>query len=89
MTALQDPGGPAGGLTHSEGPCIEGNLGPLAREEYVGLSIDEAERLASRRGNFVEVIGTDGDCRIELANHQADRVNVDTVEGLVVAAYQG
>ena len=51
-----------------------------------GLTLAEAEALASREGQVVRVLGEDGDCHDRTADHREDRVSLYLEDGDVVRA---
>lgn len=55
-------------------------------DEYVGLSEDEAAELAEEQGLQLREVGRDGECAVVTMDLRDDRVNVEYVDDVVVAA---
>jgi hypothetical protein len=55
-------------------------------DDYVGLSEPDAEAKASADGLTLRVVGTDGECAAITMDLREDRVNVELVDGTVIAA---
>ncbi|MDW3214746.1 MAG: hypothetical protein R8G01_12150 [Ilumatobacteraceae bacterium] len=66
-------------------PCLTAEQGDPA-PDYVGLDEAEAQELANSEGLTMRVVGRDGECDAITLDLRDDRVNVDLVDGVVVAA---
>jgi hypothetical protein len=79
---VTDPGSPPDAA--AEAVCIGPNEELLP--EYVGLSLDDATERAEGQGFSVRVVGEDGECFAITMDLRDDRVNLELVDGVVVAA---
>jgi hypothetical protein len=76
--------GAGGDAPMAEAVCIGDNEELLP--EYVGLSLDEATTRAEDQGYSVRVVGEDGECYAITMDLRDDRVNLELVDDVVVAA---
>ena len=65
--------------------CLSADQGEPA-DEYVGLDEAAAEDLAESQDLTLRVVGRDGECMAITMDLREDRVNVEIVDGTVVAA---
>jgi ABC-type glycerol-3-phosphate transport system substrate-binding protein len=66
-------------------PCLAPDQETPA-PEYVGLDEEAATALAEENGLTLRVVGEDGECSAITMDLRDDRVNVEIVDGEVVAA---
>ncbi|MGA9278649.1 hypothetical protein [Ilumatobacter sp.] len=66
-------------------PCIAATQGEPA-PEYVGLDEADAQAAADSDGLDLRVVGEDGECFAITMDVREDRVNIELVDGVVVAA---
>jgi hypothetical protein len=99
--ADDDPGAagsPTASPTHTQpsgNPCL-GDGGPAEppaagpdTDQYLGLSEEEAIRVAKEEGFTLRVAGRDGECYALTMDYRTDRVNVYLEGGTVTAAAIG
>ena len=58
-------------------------------DDYVGLSLGEADVLAAKRGEQWRVRSVDGSPKILTRDYKPGRINFDVVDGLVVKVSLG
>lgn len=85
-TEADDPAAGSGGADAAAAApaCIGADEELL--DEYVGLSEDEVAELAEEQGLQVREVGRDGECAVVTMDLRDDRVNVEYVDDVVVAA---
>jgi hypothetical protein len=64
---------------------VAGRTGPTG-EDYVGLSLADAEARATAAGLTTRVLGVDGMDLVATSDFREDRLNLSTFDGVVVAA---
>jgi len=65
--------------------CVSPEQGESVHE-YVGLDEDAAQELANGSELILRVVGIDGECPPITMDLRDDRVNVEIIDGVVVAA---
>jgi hypothetical protein len=73
------------GTAASGEPCLAPEQETPA-PDYIGLDEDAAEALAEENELTLRVVGVDGQCNPMTMDLREDRVNVEIVDGVVVAA---
>jgi hypothetical protein len=82
---------PGTGLDGSDALAPGAGVGDTAVDAavFVGVDESEAEVLASERGLTLRVMSRDGEQFVGTADYRDDRVNLDVVDAMVVAAWRG
>lgn len=65
--------------------CMTDGAFPM-EEDFIGLDETEADDLAADRSLEVRVVGEDGECFIVTDDLRQDRINLEFIDGVVVAA---
>lgn len=88
-TASPTDSGPSGSpCLGGGGPAEPSDAGPDT-DQYLGLTEQEAEKLAKDNAFTIRVAGRDGECYALTMDYRTDRVNVYLEDGTVTAATIG
>ncbi len=94
QTEVATPGAGGGTETNEPSPGGAGDempepvcLGPNERlPDFQGIPVEQAEAMAEDQGLTVREVGRDGECFAVTEDYRTDRVNIEIVADMVVAA---